>query len=149
MGVRKTSDHFQIKTLQIHVLKVLIWCFGGPWRFLTGAWHPDIDLDTVTGLWFSHIPILGSLSWFWRCKEHPFPLNPDLGLWRTLEVPDWGLASWYWFGCSHEPCLDLPWSFDHTQISDGSDTVSLEWVQLRTDKFQGVGVGVGVVWIWI
>ena len=33
----------------IHVLQVLIRGFGGCWRFLTGVWHPDIDLDMVTG----------------------------------------------------------------------------------------------------
>ena len=46
----------------IHVLEVLIWGFGGHWRFLTGVWHPDIDLDMVTGLWYTHIPNFGSLS---------------------------------------------------------------------------------------
>ena len=60
----------------------------------------------VTGHWYTNIPNFGSLSWFWRCKEHPCPLSPDLGLWRTLEVPDWGLASWYWFGYGH-------WSLVH------------------------------------
>ena len=35
---------------------------------------------------------------FWRCKEHPCPLCSNLGLWRTLEVPDWGLGSWSLFG---------------------------------------------------
>ena len=34
----------------IHVLKVLIWGFGGRWRILTGVWHLDLDLDMVTGL---------------------------------------------------------------------------------------------------
>ena len=34
----------------IHVLKVLIWGFRGCWRFLTGDWHLDLDLDMVTGL---------------------------------------------------------------------------------------------------
>ena len=92
-----------------------------------------------TDIQYTHVPNFGYLSWFWKCKEHPCPLSPDLGLWRMLEVPDWGLASWYWFGYSHEPCLDLPWSFDHTQISDGSDTVSLESVQLRIIK-------TGMVW---
>ena len=29
----------------IHILKVLIWGFRGWWRFLTGVWHLDIDLD--------------------------------------------------------------------------------------------------------
>ena len=39
----------------INVLKVLIWGFGGHWGFLTEFWHPDIDLDMVTGLWYTHI----------------------------------------------------------------------------------------------
>ena len=34
----------------IHVLKVLIWGFGGGWRFLTGVWHLDLDLVMVSGL---------------------------------------------------------------------------------------------------
>ena len=33
-----------------HVLKVLILGFGGCWRFLTGVWHLDLDLDMVIGL---------------------------------------------------------------------------------------------------
>ena len=33
----------------IHVLKVMIWGFGGHWRFLTGVWHLDLDMDIVTG----------------------------------------------------------------------------------------------------
>ena len=56
-----------------------------------------IDFDIVTGLWYTHVLSLGSRYWFWRYKEHPCPVSPDLELWRTLEVPDWGLASWYWF----------------------------------------------------
>ena len=31
-------------------LKVLIWGFGGHWRFLTWVWHLDLDLDKVTVL---------------------------------------------------------------------------------------------------
>ena len=46
----------------IYVLKVLIWGFGGCWRFLAGVWHLDLDLDMVTGLWYTHVPNLGSLS---------------------------------------------------------------------------------------
>ena len=42
-----------------------------------------------------------ALSWFWMCKEHPCPLSPDLGLWRALDVPDWGLGSWSWLGYGH------------------------------------------------
>ena len=47
-----------------------------------------------------------SLSWFWRCKEHPSPINPDLGVWRKLKVPNWRLGSWSWFGYGH-------WSLIH------------------------------------
>ena len=93
----------------IHVRQVLIWGFGGCWRFLTRVFHPDIDLDMVTGLCFIHIPYFGSLFWFWRCKEHPCPLSPHLGLWMMLEVPDWGLVSWsgFEYGCWS---LIHPWS---------------------------------------
>ena len=35
---------------KIHVLLVLIWGFAGHWRFLTGIWHLDIDLELVTGV---------------------------------------------------------------------------------------------------
>ena len=50
-----------------------------------------------------------ALSWFWRCKEPPCHLSPDLGLWRMLEVPHWGLASWYWLGYDHWSLIH-PWS---------------------------------------
>ena len=33
-----------------HVLEVLIWGFGGHWRFLTGVWLPDHDLHMVRNL---------------------------------------------------------------------------------------------------
>ena len=90
----------------IHLLKVLLWGFGGFWGFLTRVWHLNLDLDIVTCLWYIHDPNFGSLTWFWGCKEHPCPWSPDLGLWRMLEVPDWGLASWSWFGYGH-------WSLIH------------------------------------
>ena len=46
----------------IHVLLVIIWGFGGCWRFLTGVWHPDLDFDMVTGLLYTHDPNFGPLS---------------------------------------------------------------------------------------
>ena len=76
---------------------------------MTGVWHLDLDLNMVTGLWHTHGPNFGSLSWFWRCIEHPCPLSPHLGLWRMLEVPDWGLASLSWFGYGHWSLIH-PWS---------------------------------------
>ena len=80
-------------TINIYVLCVIIWGFRGGWRFLTGVWHLDLDLDMVTDLWYTHILIFGSLYWFWRYKKHSSPSSSDLGLWRTLKVPDWVLSS--------------------------------------------------------
>ena len=54
-------------------IQVIIWGFGGHWRLLTGVWHLNVDLGMVTGLWYTHDPNFSSLSWFWRCKEHPCP----------------------------------------------------------------------------
>ena len=82
-----------------------IFGIGGCWKFFTGVWHLDLDLDMVTGPWYTHVPNFCCLSWFWRCREHPHPLLPHLGLWRLLEVPDWGLASWNVFGCSHSSLI--------------------------------------------
>ena len=50
-----------------------------------------------------------SLYWFWRFNEHPCPWSPHFGLWRTLEVPDWGSASLSWFGYGHWSLI-YPWS---------------------------------------
>ena len=44
----------------IHVLQVIIWCFGGCWSFLTLILHLDNDLDMVT-----------IMVWGW--KEYPCP----------------------------------------------------------------------------
>ena len=90
----------------IQVLQVPLWSIGRHCRFLTGVWHLDLGSDMVIGLWYTYGLNFGSLSWFWRCKEHPCPLSPHLGLWRMLEVPDWGFASWSWFGYG-------PWSLIH------------------------------------
>ena len=78
----------------------------GPWKLLTRVLHLVLDLDMVIGLWYNHDPNFGSLSWFWRCKEHPCPLSHHLGFWRMPEVPDRGLASWSWFWYGH-------WSLIH------------------------------------
>ena len=81
------------------------------WRFLTGVWHVDLDLDMVTGLWYTHDPNFGSLFWFCRRQEHICPWSPDFGLWMMPEDPDWGLASWFWFGYGQwslvHPCSKL------------------------------------------
>ena len=60
-----------------------------------------------TGIWYTNIPNFLSLSWFWRCKEHPCPFSPGLGLRWGLEVPDWGSASWPLFGYGHWFLIDI------------------------------------------
>ena len=101
-----------------------------------------LDLDMVTGLWYIHDPNYCSLYWFWRCKEDLCPLSHHLGLLKTLEVIDWGCASWSWFGYGQEPCLDDPWNFLVGSALDllmpmcvcirpcliGFDQLSLSWV---------------------
>ena len=37
-------------TKNIHVLLDIILGFGGCWRFVTGVWHLDLDLDMVRNL---------------------------------------------------------------------------------------------------
>ena len=64
----------------IHVIQVLICGFGGWCRFLTGVWHFDLDFYIVIGLLYTHNPNIGSLSSFWRCKEHHCPVSSYLGL---------------------------------------------------------------------
>ena len=64
-----------------------------------GSWLGFGTLISV--FWYTNVPNFVSLSCFWRCKEHPCPSSPDLGLWRRLWIPDWGLASWSWFGYGH------------------------------------------------
>ena len=98
-----------LKMQKVYVLWVQIWGLGGCWSFLTEVWHLDLDMDKVTGLWNTHVPNFGSLSWFWRCKEHPCPLSPHLGLWRMLEVPDWDLESLSWVGCGHPSLIYQYW----------------------------------------
>ena len=94
-----------------------------------------------------------ALYWFWRCKEHPCPLSPHLGPWRVLEVPDWGLASWYWFGYGH-------WSLIHPYSKFWLSILILK-VQRTSMSFKswfgaledagGFWLGFGIlilIWIW-
>ena len=85
-------------------------------KYFLGLWRtlevPDWGLASWSWFGYGHwsliypLPEFWLLSWFWRCKEHPCPLSPDLGLWRMLEVPDWGLASSSWFEYVH--CSLIP-----------------------------------------
>ena len=132
----------------------MIWDFWECWRFLTGVWHLDLDLDMVTGLLYTHDLNFGSLSWFWRCKENPCPSSPYLGIWWGLEVPDWGLASWSWFGYGHWSLIYL-WSefllsilifkVQRTSMSFKSSFVALE----DTGGYWLVFGILILIWIWL
>ena len=90
---------------------------GGCWRFLNQVLLLHNYLDIFIGLWYTNVPNFCSISWIWRCKEHPYPLSPHFWSCRMLEVHDWGLAFWSLFGFGQEPCLDLHCSFHYTKIS--------------------------------
>ena len=65
------------------------WCLGRNWRFLIG-----FRISNVIWIWSCSTLIL-------KVQRHPCPFSPGLGHYRTLEVPDWGLASFSWFGYGH------------------------------------------------
>ena len=117
------------------------------------VWHLDIDLYMVTGLWYTHDQNLGFLSWVWRFKEHPCPLSPHLGLWRTLEVPDWGLAYWSWFGYGHWSLIYLWSAFWPSILILKVQRISMSFKSLfgALKDTGGSWLGFGIlvlIWIW-
>ena len=84
----------------------------------------------------------GSLSWFWRCKEHPCPLSPHLGLWRMLEVPEWGLVSGSWFGYAYWSFIQPPYEFGLSILILKAQRTSMSFKSLF-----GVLVGAGGSWL--
>ena len=137
----------------IYVLCVLIWSFGGRWRFLTGVWHLDLDLAMVTSLWYIPVPNSGSLSWFWRCKEHPCPLSPDLEFWWGQEVPDWGFAPWSSFDYGHWSLIYLYAKFWlsililKVQITSMSFKAWFRALENTGESWLGIEILV-LIWIW-
>ena len=70
----------------------------------------------------SMIQILALYLDFENAKNSYVLLDLDLGLWRMVEVPDWILASWFWFGYGHWSLIH-PWSkiwlsFSILKVSD-------------------------------
>ena len=110
---------------------------------MTGIWHLNLDSVMVTGLWYTHILNFGSLFWFWRSKGHPCPLSPYSEIWRTLEVPDLGLASWSWFGYGHlsliYPCSKFWLSIWILKVQ-GTSMSSKSWFGALKDT--------GGSWLW-
>ena len=70
----------------------------GPLAPIWGPEAPDHDGDGTTMSQTTYNPKFSFLHWIKRCKEPSCPRSPGLGIWRTLEVPDWGFGSWSWWG---------------------------------------------------
>ena len=102
---------------------------------------------------YTNYPNFCSLSWFWRCKKQTSSLSPHLGLWRTLEVPDWSLGSWSLIGYGHLSLI-YPWSkfwlsililkVQRTSMSFKSSFWALEDAG---GSWLGFGISI-LIWIW-
>ena len=134
-------------------------------------------LSPIYGLWLGlEVPDWGLASWSWfgyghwffiylysnfwlhldflRCREHPWPLNPDLKLWWGLEVPDWCLTSWSWFGNNHWSLIYLDSEFGLSNLN-----LKLQRIAMSFRFWLGALVGSGgswlgfgilmVIWIWL
>ena len=90
----------------IYVHLVIIWGFGGCWRFLTGVWHLDLDLDMVMG------PGFGLCSWFllWLLSLALFLLSrvKKICCLRWVRVRDRvRVGRFGWRGCWSWLCLRI------------------------------------------
>ena len=61
----------------------------------------NVPKSWVAYLWKTDVLNLCCLNLCWMRTEHPHLFSPDFGLWRMLDVPGWGLASWSWFLKGH------------------------------------------------
>ena len=120
-------------SLKVNVLQVMIWGFGGCWRFLTGSEYLKLDLYMTNVLWYTNFQILSLYLDFEGARNIHEILSPDLGLWRILwfltgvldhdldydmatglwynYVPNWCSLSWFslcqGYQCSLSPNLGL------------------------------------------
>ena len=59
---------------------------------MTGFWHLDLNLDIVTGIWYTHVPNFVSLSWFegskrsMSCKSSFEALEDVEGSWLGIGI---------------------------------------------------------------
>ena len=55
-------------------------------NYYSDLFYPEKILILLWSLVFdTHVFHILTLYWFWWCKEHPCPVCPNLGLWRTME----------------------------------------------------------------
>ena len=55
-------------------------------NYYSDLFYPEKILILLWSLLFAtHVFHILTLYWFWWCKEHPCPVCPNLGIWRTME----------------------------------------------------------------
>ena len=136
-----------VEVPDLRTLEVPDWGLESWSRFGFGNW-----------LWYTHDLNFGSLSWFWRCKEHLCILRCYLGLWRMLEVPDWGFESSSWVGYGHWSLI-YSWSKfwfsililkgQRTSISYKSSFGALEFVILMLILIWSMFLDSPMIWILV
>ena len=91
--------------------------FKSSFRALEDAGEPWLEFGISILIWIwslaFDILMIQILALF------PCPLSPDFGIWRMLEDPDGGVASWSWFGYG-------PWSLVHPCSKFGLSTIYFE-----------------------
>ena len=130
-----------------------IWGFEGSRKFLAWVWHLDYDFDVVACIWYTNDTNFGCQSWFWRCKEQSCPLSPHLRIWRMLEVPDWGLASWSLFRFFNwsmiHPCSYLGLSILVLKVQRTSLSFKSLFRALEDAGCSWLGFSILIfIWIW-
>ena len=104
-----------------------------------------LEVASVFSFWYDPELLIQPWSKFLSCIEQQCPLSSDFGLWMMLEVPDWGLASWYWFGYGH-------WSLVH-QYSEFWLPILILQVQRTSMSFKSSFWALedawgSLIWIW-
>ena len=123
------------------MLEVPYWGFGSwPWF---GYGHSSL-IHTCSKFWL--------FIWIWRCKELPCPVGPDLRLWRTLEVFDWGSGSWYQYDHLSllHPCLYFWLSILILNVQRTSISINFLFWDLEDTGGSWLGFGIFVlILIWL
>ena len=122
--------------------------------FLTEVLVPDHDGEGSEMSQTTYVPKSSFLQWIKGSKEPSCPWSPELGIWRSFEIPDWGFGSWTWWGWVYNApnslCSDIQLSIfnkkvQRTLMSSKSWTGDLEdsggtWLGFRFLIMMGMGL---------
>ena len=76
---------------------------GPDWGLASWSWFRYGQWSLINQCSKFQLPLL-----ILKMQRTSCPLSPHLGLWRMLEVPESGLASWSWFRYGHYSLI-YPW----------------------------------------